>query len=430
MKKILLVICLAALFASCKKTGAPVASAGAITGSITPPGVFAVIYATDASGNSFSAGVSPATGAFKLDNLPAGKYRLFVPANPAFNSTINLELEVKSGQTADAGNISFEQAIAPSGSVYGTVLPAGFGKSVTATVLNDGRVYTAIPNASTGSFTIILPNGEYAINFAANAPAEAPQDMRATVEGKPLNLGSVICKQGSSGSITGKMNPVSVLGSVKATSIQTGDVILGTIDRAKGSFGFPVLFPGAYKISFTTYIPYLPHADIEVAVTAGKETDMGTVSFQYDNEVRVLSYKIDGKSSLRYNLTASFADGLLKFSLQQTSFSGPTPENMLTTTTALTVALENVTGPGKYTFRGTANSNLTFSETKRPSYGLQGTTNTWSVNGATAGGQLEVISIDPAARTIRGTFSATLASDKPATLADKSVTEGVFYLSY
>ncbi|TDQ11729.1 hypothetical protein [Pedobacter metabolipauper] len=434
MKNFLLLLCIVAAVASCKKKSNPEPQTGAIYGSIYPPGVFSLIYATDASGTRISTEVSPATGTFMFEDLTPGTYTLTVPADPRFDTSGSIELEVQGGQDIDAGVIGFEPLVGPSGAIVGSILPIGFGKSVTVKNLASGVVYSITPNAQTGFFSSTLPNGDYNISFTANAPAEPPADIAVTISGGPVSLGSVICKQGTSGSIIGKVIPAGGFASIKATNVQSGDVVLGTINRTTGAVGFPIMMPGAYKVGITPYVPYLTPADLDVIVATTKETDMGTISLVQDATVRVLTYKIDGTSTTRYNVSGSFTDGILKFSLMQTTLIsvGQMLGRQTYRQATLSVAMENITAPGTYTCKGTANSNMTYVEGRRTTPNPQTTTTgTWSINGSDATGVVEIVAIDPAARTIRGTFSATLMNEKSgATPQKKSVTSGVFYLNY
>jgi len=434
MKRSLVLMIFAVLFFGCKK-GTPVdsliaaaAKNGAIAGSIYPANASVSVLAFDAQGKQFNASVNAGNGAFTFEGLQPGRYQVVIPVSPNAGSATNRAVDVVAGQTADAGVITMSLPPTSTLFVLGTLLPAGFGTAVTATNQKTGNIYTAILNATTGAFGIELPNGDYKIQFAVKKPVEAPADMQVTVAGKPVALGIINSKLGEAGTLTGSYSPMAAMATVKAINLQTGGTLQGLINRTSGTFEFPVLSPGMYKISFTAYAPYLVPADITAVVKTGIASEAGQTTFVFDVETKQITYKLDGVATIRYNLPATFSAGELKFAVSSLSISNNLPEIQSSTTKTIAVAVNGITAPGKYVIGTNGQSSISYTVTSS-SAGKVKSSSTWSTTAAGGAGELEVTAIDPVKRTIKGTFSATLVSTVNAS-ARKTVTAGAFYLSY
>ncbi|WP_113653204.1 carboxypeptidase-like regulatory domain-containing protein [Pedobacter namyangjuensis] len=426
MKRYLLVLCILTALIGCKKNKGEIqpASTASISGSIAPAWKVNQLALVGSDGRTYSAQVNSNTGEFSFKDLPKGTYTLTVPASPAFIGELKMPITLQTSQQLNLGQIQLEPVSTATGNVSGSVLPLGYGKLVTVTEISSRKSYTAVPSSTTGQFTIILPNGNYQISVSANAPATPPADQEFAITGKPLDLGALICADNNSASITGKFGPGSAAETIKATSVGSGDQINAIINRSSGTFSFPVLIPGAYKISFTAYTPYLPAAEQTVTVSARQQLDMGTITFPYNTDIRILSAKLNGRAVSRYNPACTLSGGVLNFSLSYVTFGQTPTQNFKTTTTTLQISIDQITGPGKYTFSGTASSNMTLSEKISSPASL----NTWNISG-NATGELEILAMDPVARTIRGSFSGILNSTT-GSAAKKPVTEGSFYMNY
>lgn len=423
-------VAIVVLAISCKKKHGSAPEPGSLGGSINPIGAFARVDAVDVSGKRHSSEVSSTTGQFRFGGLAAGRYRLEIPADPRYLTDVVLEVEVSAGQYTDAGLISIQPVLATTGAIVGNVLPIGFGMEVFAVDRNSGQRYVTVPLGSNGRFMLAVPNGNYRLGFTALAPVEAPPEMEVSVVGKAVDVGSVVCKTGNSGSIVGKVQPISGLASVSATDVLTGSVVHGTIDRIAGIVRFPVMIAGTYRIAMATNVPYLVPATVQVQVNERSESDMGLVSLVQDQSMTVVSYSVGRSGLTRYNVKGSFIAGSLKFSQTQVSFLNISPTRSTVEHATLTVSMEGISGPGSYTFNGTANSNITY-QVLRNSGISQTLYGNWSVAAASTTGKLEVQSIDPVARRIRGTFSAMLSREGTAGMpAVQEVKNGVFYLEY
>lgn len=416
---------------SCKKKNTiPVPEFGSLGGSITPIGSAWTVYATDAAGFNHTAEVSPATGNFSFGSLTAGNYTITAPVDSRFKTMGKLVAQVVAVRHTDLGTLSFTPVMQSSGAVSGSLLPIGFGERVTATSLSTGQSYKVEHIAASGKFILALPNGEYLLSFTAVRPAQPPADMTVTIAGNMVDLGSLVFKQGISGSIVAKVSPISGISEVKATHVQTGELVMGSVNRIDGTIGFPVMMPGDYRLVMSTYAPYLVPAVIEAKVLKGKQTDLGELSLVQDMDIRILAYNMDGKRTVRYNVSATLIRGELKFNqttlTNSRDFSGKITSNYFT----LTATMDNITGPGIYYFNGSANSTLTYTETRKSSINTT-MVGSWGVNGITSTGKMEILSIDPVARRIRGVFSGVLSNQTTGALPiPKTVSDGVFHLDY
>ncbi|TDO20232.1 hypothetical protein [Pedobacter duraquae] len=432
MKRILLLICFSILVCACKKNPnhdsliEPANTKGSLSGILLPLGASANIYATDVQGKIYTASVNTVVGSFQFDQLPAGDYQLSVPPSTIYYPLTNRSVRVLAGQTIGTGPIMLDQVPGAMGSVSGTLLPVGSGTSVTATNKKTGQAFVVIPEKAYGGFNLGLPSGDYTLSFTVAAPLESPDEVSITISGKPVSLGTMNCKPGNSGSITGSFNPVASAATIQAIHNLSGTVTSGFIDRYKNTLFFPVLLPGTYTIKTTAYTPYLSPADITAVVTKGNTTDVGMITLPYNTDVRILSYKMNGLATVRYNPPATFIDGVLKFSVS-TSNPPATPESRNSSSTAMVFSLDGITGPGKYNFTGTNVSNMSYTATT--SNGYSKTVTNWGVYGPGASAQVEITAIDAAKRTIKGKYAAVLVADKIGT-ANKSITEGEFYLNY
>lgn len=430
MKRLFFLVAIFILALSCKKKHSLTAAPGSLGGSISPIGIFAKLDAVDLSGNRHSAEVSATTGQFRFNELAPGKYRLEIPADPRYLTDVALEVEVLEGKYTDAGLISIQPVLGTQGAIVGNVLPLGFGLEVTATGIGSGKRYSTVPLATSGRFMLTVPNGNYRLSFTAVSPAEAPPELEINVVGNLVDIGSVVCKTGNSGSITGKVQPITGLASIWATDIATGNVVNGTIDRYTSTILFPVMIPGTYLVGMGTNIPYLVPAAVQVQVKERTASDLGLINLSKDQSITVLSYSVGSGGTTRYNVKGSFVGGILKFSQTQISFPNINPTRYTSDYSTLTVTMEGITGPGTYTFNGTANSNINY-QILRKSGISQSVYGNWGIVGSSASGKLEVESIDPAVRRIRGTFSAILSRDGTVgTPLQQEVKNGVFYLEY
>lgn len=437
MKKALLLLYLTILMFSCKKNKPDnpsiesASSNGIITGSIVPTGIAAEISLVNEQGNQFfPLIVDPSTGKFKLEDLSPGKYRLsiFPTGNISYNNIVGLNVEVIRGKVTDAGSFQLVNNNGSQPALSGRLLPEGFGTAVNATDRTSGRVYTVIPDGY-GSFYLPLADGDYTISFDTRSPLESPDDIKTSLAGEPVSLGNVIAKEGNSGTLTGKLTPVYAADSVMATNKQTGKISKGTLDVLTGTFSILGLIAGNYELSAASRVPYLPPAKQNASVELHKTTDVGLLTLPYDNDVKFLTYKVDGYTYNRYNWPCSFTGNNLSFSLTNLTYGSIIPPTPVSINSTLALAVGNITRIGKYALTGKDGATLTLSDYAGPYYNTEKLNIKWSIDPSAPLGQLEITAINPNARTMKGTFSGTLIADKPG-VANKVITEGSFYFKY
>lgn len=86
---------------------------------------------------------------------------------------------------------------------------------------------------------------------------------------------------GLSGSITGTVEPVEARAMVMA--LADGDTVFAWADEMSGDFAFPMLMQGTYDLEFSaTAGSYADTMLTGVTVTAGQETQLGTITLQED----------------------------------------------------------------------------------------------------------------------------------------------------
>lgn len=437
MKKTLLLLCLIILMFSCKKnkpdepTAESASSTGVITGSIDPVGVATEIsLVNDLGTQHFPLIVDPQTGKFNLENLTPGKYLLSIYPGGyvSYNNIIGLNVEVIRGKVTDSGSFQLVSKGTSQPALSGRLLPEGFGTAVNATERTTGRVYTVIPNGY-GSFYLPLADGDYTISFATKSPLESPDDIKVSLAGKPVSLGNVTAKEGNSGTLTGKLTPVYAADSVMAANKQTGKISKGTLDVFTGIFSIPGLIPDNYELSVTARVPYLPPAKQSASVEIHKTTDMGLMTLPYNNDVKYLTYKVNGYAYNRYNWPCNFTGSNFSFSLTNLDYRPILPTIPVYINSTLALNMGNISGIGKYALTGKDGANLTLTDELYNSYNTDKLINKWTVSPSAPLGQLEITAIDVNARTMKGTFSGTLIADKPG-VANKVITEGSFYFKY
>jgi hypothetical protein len=365
-----------------------------------------------------------------LENLSPGKYLLSIypTGNIGYNNVIGLNVEVIRGKVTDVGSFQLVRSSAPQAALSGLLLPAGFGTAVNATERTSGRVYTVVPNKD-GSFYLPLADGDYRISFGIQAPLESPDDIQVSLAGKSFSVGNVNAKEGNSGTLTGKLSPMYAADSLIATNKQTGKISTAMLNLFTGAFSFPGLTPGNYEVKVSARVPYLAPATQMASVEYHKATDIGTITLPYDNNVKFLTYKVNGMTYLRYNLPCNFSGNNFSFSNTSLDYRPIVPPVPVYINSTLALNMGNISGIGKYALTGKDGGNLTLTDEFAYSYNADKLINKWSISPSAPLGQLEITAIDPNARTIKGTFSGTLIADKPG-VANKVITEGSFYFKY
>ena len=236
------------------------------------------------------------------------------------------------------------------------------------------------------------------------------------------------------GAIAGSIEPAGAANMIYAID-ERGNQVSVAIDPNTGSFKIEKLIAGNYRLSIPTGTDYNPLSDLSVSVVDGKITETGPIGITLKNpsdpnnkDVRVLSYKINGISTTRYNRPCSYSENILSFSTLSITFGAGVPERIKNTRSEFTLSVAGITGLGQYTLTG-SNSIVRLTEVVSSNYSLKTESTSWNIIKDAPAGELEVTAIDRTARTISGTFSATLIKDESG-IAKKSVTNGRFFLDY
>jgi len=425
MKKVILLLAAMISILSCAKDQQKLATSpsGIITGRIYPIQAAARVNLSDQYGQVLVAKVSSLDGNFSFRELPEGKYLLSTPPHPIFSSINQIEVTLAKGQNANLGTIHLPELPPNMGLVVGKLLPVGFGKSITVIHMASGKQTMIIPNGQTGSFLGNLASGAYTISFQTIASVQPPPNLSIDIMGNRVDLGEQFCKPLHAASIKGKLVPAAAAAGITAMSTLGGPAITGVLDARTGEFIFPALDPGSYELSINTRVPYQSITPIKANLVNRQVLELGNITLAKDPTISFISYKVNDKPYLRYGQRCDFTAGVLSFSLSERYTSMADTKTWLTTTFSL--AQPNITGPGKYTLSVSSGSTAGFEE-KRSNHTVQ----LWDLQPPAAVGQLEITSLDPLTKTIKGTFSATLVHKSSLAQAHKIISEGSFSFNY
>lgn len=148
------------------------------------------------------------------------------------------------------------------------------------TVVIDGISYPlSTPSAEQSGLKLLVNQtleadiqNEILIDFDANA--SIIQTGNGSYKLKPV-LRTIVTA--ITGNIKGNITPIGELAIVSATS-STGIVYSSNVN-AQGQFQISGLLPGSYSITITPSLPFLPITQLNVVVTAGSSTNVGTIAF-------------------------------------------------------------------------------------------------------------------------------------------------------
>jgi len=425
MKKVILLLAAMISILSCAKDQqkSDTSPLGTITGRIYPIQAAVRVDLIDQHGQVLAAKVSSLDGNFSFSELSQGKYLLSTPPHQIFSSMNQVEVDLAKGQNVNLGTIHLPELPPNMGLVTGKLLPVGSGKSITAIHIASGKQTIIIPNGQTGSFFSNLASGAYAISFQTIGSVQPPPSLSIEIMGNQIDLGEQLCRPIQAASIKGKVLPAGAAAGITAISTLGGPAITGVLDARTGEFIFPALDPGSYELSISTRVPYQPIAPLKAKLVNSQVLELGNITLAKDPTISFLSYKMNDKPYLGYNQRCNLTAGVLSFSLGERYTSMADNKTWLTTT--FSIAHPNITGPGKYTLSVGSGSTASFIEKRS-----NGTVQLWDLQPPTAVGQLEITSLDPLTKTIKGTFSATLVHKSWPAQAHKIISEGSFSFNY
>jgi len=327
------------------------------------------------------------------------------------------------------------------GEVSGSISPVNILSLITANLVNkETNVKIPVTVSSTGIYKVFATKaGSYDFQISLNSDGKIIATMSLylklgsiehisfSLEGHP----SLPKPVGTSG-IKGKVGPVASTATIGATNSATNVSYEGTIN-SNGEFEFKNLPAGDYTVGVNPGAGYTPviSRSVKVTVPAGETVTGVTIAFYVDSDPGTPNYISYNQDGTVYHRKAKVGIDYAspKFRLF-TSNSGGSSSGFDTRISViidqLELILDDVTGPGTYVCKGTTGS--TIRVTKRDFAGISGysrTARTWTTIGTGGSGTVTITSIDPATRTMSGTFSATLVPENYAT-GNKQITSGAF----
>jgi hypothetical protein len=216
--------------------------AGSISGTVTPGDsraqLFAIRNGTDTARTTFA---DTLTGAYTLQFMPPGTWTVVATA-PGYGDGQVDNVMVGASQAVMGVDI----ALAPNGSISGTVTPASSMATLYA-ISGVDTLAMAMPDGTTGAYTLGgLLAGTYTV--AGSAVGYGDQQVTDVVVGDSETVTGVDLTFTPNGSISGTVTP--------ATSMATLFAIVGvdtlsttTADATTGAYTLAGLLPGSYSVA-------------------------------------------------------------------------------------------------------------------------------------------------------------------------------------
>lgn len=393
---------------------------GSFSGTLSPAGAATSISVMAFVNNqSVSLQTTPdANGKFKFEELAAGSYTLYFTPALGYTAPSSKTVTVTNGQNTDAGIISFAAPVA-SGTITGTVSqPKVITGIVAISAANIYTRYYTLADAATGKFTFPnLPVGTYFIQYVASPFADyfVPTTTGVIVlEKQNTDVGTITVSRSVPGSISGKVTPAGAAASVIAVSESTGAKYTASPD-ASGLFRISNL---PYDKYFVTASPasgtslYAPYRK-PISVSNGQDVVMADIGFTATAPAYPVSFQLDG---VNYQTASGLIDSYY--------YDAKLGINSDLGDYRIIITLANVNGIGDYACNKTSGSVITLS--RKTTQTVIGQIYSWSSSGA-GSGTVRVNHIDPVAKMISGTFSATLMAGANST---KTITNGTFTIPY
>ncbi len=324
------------------------------------------------------------------------------------------------------------------GDVTGTITPAYAVTRITLVPFENTQLDTLRTSPGTDGhfkFSNVKP-GIYFVVFETNPRFLYQIPIKVTVvAGSTNQLGTIpvtsLQPQGTA-SISGIVSPASA---VVHASITGGNIFSVVPDPATGAFSFPYLPAGNYSLTFIAKSTHVAPAEKKIELTTGQQLDLGTLIFAINEPVSKLSCNMAGSALLfdtylnniaNKRITASYSAGELAITGSWVTGS-ITNSNMRTR--RLTINLDDVTGPGTYICKGTAKSEITYYD--RYSSTMSAPSPTYSSSIENGKGTVVITSFDPVAKTIKGTFTASLkGKNYQNVVLSQEATEGIIDIKY
>lgn len=314
------------------------------------------------------------------------------------------------------------------GSITGVISPVtGTEAAIVAVATINGQAfsYNAVID-NNGNFKIgDLPAGNYTLTFTSGAGYTAPAGTTVTViAGQNTDAGAIVF-DAKPGSISGSITPAGAGSEVwaqDAGSVHT--YITKAIDPVTGNFKISDIPAGTYTVYYLAAGRYTAPAGKTVVVTAGQNSDAGSVTYIPYGFASNYSFKVNGTPLSFRMARASYVSP--NFSLTGGASEG-VQDRIGYSTYRLVISLDNVTGPGTYICNSATISALTYSWY---AFGYPESFGTWTSQKTGGSAMVIVTAIDPAAGTISGTFTATLIAGSGNVSTNQVITDGTFTAAY
>lgn len=225
----------------------------------------------------------------------------------------------------------------------------------------------------------------------------------------------------STGSIKGKTLPAGAIKSVEATSQTDGRTYIAHVDANTGMFAFSEVADGKYTLAYTSNSYFNSLAKTEVNIAAGNSADAGLVTAQ-EKTFRLSCYVNGQYQGWQWNGYYFPNSGLLQLAnlgminVREYRINAEMIYE-------LSITISKLNGPGTYLCNASTNNSIRYNGSRN---GFTLTQQHTGISGNS--GTVIITEFDPAAHTIKGTFTAKLAALGSAEARD--ITSGVINTTF
>jgi len=321
------------------------------------------------------------------------------------------------------------------GQLYGFINPAGAATEVIATSITNPTISYKATFEANGKFVFPkLAYDSYVIKCSPTSGFLAGISQMVTIKPGQTNQSLNITMQGAGGSVgtgilVGTIFPANAVNHIALT----GQAYFYTIpDPVTGAFQIKFLPDGIHQLEFFAKASHIAPKNKGITITNGATIDLGTITFAPNERISEFAFKV-GSSALTMDtyinnsyqntrISVSYIAPKLEIVASLTSGSYASLDGVRTK--KLTIKLDEVTGPGTYTCKGTEASVILYTD---KSTGMM--SRVIDVKSEDAA-KVIITAFDPLARTVSGTFSGTMKSRLSTITASQDLSSGVFNIKY